>query len=158
MDRVQPKRVDRFRSESATQQLQTDRAAVAFFATPDDAVAGAHFGQWNATSRTKKFSIHAGMMSQTKRVVDHATGGASLSLPAAAGEPCSVAAAVSAAKEHATRVPSQKCPKWATRGQTLSTIAPQMYHSRSGSQISPLHYRLVARRVSDWPFPRNFIK
>src|SRR5436305_357759 len=44
MDRVQPKRVDRFRRESATEQLQTDRAAIAFFATPNDAVAGADFG------------------------------------------------------------------------------------------------------------------
>jgi hypothetical protein len=73
MDRVQPKRVDRFGGESATQQLQTNRAAIAFFATPNDAVASAHFGQRNATSWTKKFSIHAGMMSQTKRVVDDVT-------------------------------------------------------------------------------------
>src|SRR5256714_10893576 len=62
VDRVQPKWVDRFRSESATQQVQTNRAAIAFFATPDDAVAGAHFGQCNATSWTKKFSIHAGII------------------------------------------------------------------------------------------------
>jgi hypothetical protein len=40
VDRVQPKWVDRFRSESATQQWKTNRAAIAFFATPDDAVAG----------------------------------------------------------------------------------------------------------------------
>ena len=77
VDRVQPKWVDRFRSESATQQLQTNRAAIAFFATPDDAVAGTQLRQWNSTSRTKKFSVHAGMMSQTRRAVDRAAGGAS---------------------------------------------------------------------------------
>src|SRR2546430_13393973 len=43
VDRVQPKWVDRFRSESATQQVQTNRAAIAFFATPDDAVAATQF-------------------------------------------------------------------------------------------------------------------
>jgi hypothetical protein len=59
------------------QQLQTNRAAIAFFATPDDAVAGTQFRQWNSTSRTKKFSVHAGMMSQTRRAVDRAAGGAS---------------------------------------------------------------------------------
>src|SRR5205814_8940723 len=69
VDRVQPKWVERFRSESATQQVQV--------ATPDDAVAGTQFRQWNSTSRTKKFSVHAGMMSQTRRAVDRAAGGAS---------------------------------------------------------------------------------
>ena len=93
MDRVQPKRVDRFRRESATEQLQTDRAAIAFFATPDDAVAGTQFRQWNSTSRTKKFSIHAGMIWKVKGAVDNGEPGSR--------EPSSVAAAVSAAKEHA---------------------------------------------------------
>jgi hypothetical protein len=69
VDYVQPKGVDRFRRESATQQLQTDRAAIAFFATPDDAVAGTQFRQWKSTSRTKKFSIHAGMMWEVKGAV-----------------------------------------------------------------------------------------
>src|SRR6478672_11557983 len=78
VDRVQPKWVDRFRRESATQQLQTNRAAIAFFATPDDAVAGTQFRQWNSTSRTKKFSVHAGMRSQTRRAVDRAAGGRAL--------------------------------------------------------------------------------
>src|SRR5207237_10162650 len=35
--------IDRFRRESATQQLQTGRAAIAFFATPDDPITGTHF-------------------------------------------------------------------------------------------------------------------
>jgi len=80
VDRMQPKWVDRFRSESATQQSQTNRAAIAFFAAPDDAVAGTQLRQWNSTSRTKKFSVHAGMMSQTRRAVDRAAGGASLAV------------------------------------------------------------------------------
>src|SRR5207245_2252498 len=77
VDRVQPKWIDRFRRESATQQLQTNRAAIASFATPGDTVAGTQFRQWNSTSGTKKFSVHAGMMSQTRRAVDRAAGGAS---------------------------------------------------------------------------------
>src|SRR5204863_463577 len=36
-----------------------------------------NFRQWNSTSRTKKFSVHAGMMSQTSRAVDCAAGGVS---------------------------------------------------------------------------------
>src|SRR6266446_6450190 len=71
VDRVQPKWVDRFRSESATQQLQADSASIAFFAAPDDAVAGTQFRQRNATSRTKKFSVHAGMMCEVKGAVDN---------------------------------------------------------------------------------------
>src|SRR5437588_5858469 len=103
VNRVQPKWIDRFRSESATQQLQTDRAAITFFATPDDAVAGTPFRQWNSTSRTEKLSIHAEIMGKVKGAVDNGE--------EASSEPSSVAAAVSAAKEHATRVLSQKCPK-----------------------------------------------
>ena len=44
IDRVQPNWVDRFGGESSAQQLQTDRAAVAFFTTPNDAVFGPDFG------------------------------------------------------------------------------------------------------------------
>ena len=55
--------------------MQTNRAAIAFFATPDDAVAGMQFRQWNSTSRTKKFSIHAGMMCEVKRAVDNGEAG-----------------------------------------------------------------------------------
>src|SRR5205823_883241 len=87
---VQPKRVDRFRSEGTTQQLQTGRAAITFFATPNDTVAGAHFRQRNAAGRTEEFSVHQGIMSQTKRAIDN--------LEASYREPSSVAAAVSAAK------------------------------------------------------------
>jgi hypothetical protein len=55
--------------------MQTDRAAIAFFATPNDTVAGTQFRQWNSTSRTKKFSIHAGMMCEVKRAVDNGEAG-----------------------------------------------------------------------------------
>jgi hypothetical protein len=55
VDGVEPQRIDRFFGEGATQQLQTHRTAIAFFATPDDAAAGADFGQWNTASGTKKF-------------------------------------------------------------------------------------------------------
>ena len=55
--------------------MQTDRAAIAFFATPNDAVAGTQFLQGNSTSRTKKFSIHAGMMCEVKRAVDNGEAG-----------------------------------------------------------------------------------
>jgi hypothetical protein len=55
--------------------MQTDGAAIAFFATPNDAVAGTAFLQGNSTSRTKKFSIHAGMMCEVKRAVDNGEAG-----------------------------------------------------------------------------------
>jgi hypothetical protein len=62
MNGAEPERIDRFRSEGATQQLQAHCAPIAFFATPDDARARAHFGQWNPTGRAKKFSFHRGNM------------------------------------------------------------------------------------------------
>src|SRR4029077_15386863 len=43
----------------------------------NDAVTGTQFRQWNSTSRAKKFSVYAGMMSQTRRAVDRAARGAS---------------------------------------------------------------------------------
>jgi hypothetical protein len=55
--------------------MQTDGAAIAIFATPGDAVAGTQFLQGNSTSRTKKFSIHAGMMCEGKRAVDNGEAG-----------------------------------------------------------------------------------
>ena len=55
--------------------MQTDRAAIAFFAAPNDAFAGTQFRQWNSTCRTKKFSIHAGMMCEVKRAVDNGEAG-----------------------------------------------------------------------------------
>jgi hypothetical protein len=58
MDRVQPKWVDRFGGESSAEQSQTDRAAVAFFTTPNDAVFGPDFGQSNATGGARKIGIH----------------------------------------------------------------------------------------------------
>ncbi|HEY4757156.1 MAG TPA: hypothetical protein VIH43_01250, partial [Chthoniobacterales bacterium] len=58
MNRVQPNWIDRFSGESSTQQLQTDSAAVAFFATPNDAVFGPDFGQRNATGGARKIGIH----------------------------------------------------------------------------------------------------
>src|SRR5438270_12684118 len=67
-------------------------------------------------------------------------------------EPSAVAAAASTAEEHATREPPQKCLKWQLHIRVSST-ALQVYHARR-LRSSPLS----SGCVSDWLFPRNFIK
>lgn len=55
---MQPKRVNRLRSERAAQQFQADGAAFTLFAAPNDSIAGTHFGERNTTRWAEKFVLH----------------------------------------------------------------------------------------------------
>src|SRR5439155_21586254 len=92
VDRVQPKWIDRFRRESATQQLQTNRAAIASFATPGDTVAGTQFRQMEFDKPDKEVQRPRG-----NDVADQAYS-RSCGWRGELCEPSSVAAAVSAAE------------------------------------------------------------
>jgi hypothetical protein len=95
------------------------------------------------------------MMCEDERGVDNGE--------ASSREPHSVAAAVSAAEKHATRVPPQKCHTMATIDQTLDHYDLVRSGSPVGCERTVLaelapSQSISGNHVSDWPFSRNFIK
>ena len=72
-------------------------------------------------------------------------------------EASSVAAAVSAAEERAAREPTAEMPEMATTHQGFEHCCK--YIILAGlAELASLPRCLAARYVSDWLFPRNFIK